>query len=79
MPTIVSQSKLNELGRLIADACEKGDQVSAIASRAGVPRSMVSRIKDCSYLRSPSLGTVEAIVRAIGREVAFPLAEGKRD
>ena len=73
MPTIVSQSTLDELGRLITEACEKGDNVSAIADRAGVPRSMVSRIKNSSYLRSPTLETVEAILRAIGREVVFAL------
>ena len=36
MPTIVSQSTLDELGRLITDACDKGDSVSASSVRAGV-------------------------------------------
>lgn len=66
MPTIVSQSTLDELGRLIAEACEKGDNVSAIAERCGVPRGTVSRIKNHSYDKSPTLETVEAILKAIG-------------
>ncbi len=42
MPTLVSQQPLDEVARLINEACEAGDNVSAIAERTGgVTRELV--------------------------------------
>lgn len=70
MPTTVSQRTLDELGRLIEEACEKGDNVSAIAERAGISRKTVSVIRN-GYECSPTLDKVEAILAALGKRVAF--------
>jgi transcriptional regulator with XRE-family HTH domain len=71
MPTLVSQSTLDELGRLINEACERGDNVSAIAERAGVQRQDVSAIRNNSYRYSPTIEKVEAICKAIGKRIYF--------
>lgn len=66
MPTTVSHSALVELGILIEEACEKGDNVSAIAARAGVGRTLVSRLRNRRNVSSPTLENVESVLAAIG-------------
>lgn len=66
MPTDISQSILDELSRILTEACEKGDNVSAIAKRSHASRQLVSRLKNGSYPQSPSLETAEAIAKALG-------------
>lgn len=66
MPTVVSQSTLDELARLINDACDKGDNVSAIAKRSGVAREHISRIRNATYPSSPTIETAEAILQSLG-------------
>lgn len=70
MPTTVSQSTLDDLARLIEEACAKGDNVSAIAERASVDRKTVSRIRN-GYESSPTLDKVEAILHALGKRMLF--------
>lgn len=75
MPTTVSQGTLDELGRLIDAACEKGDNVSAIAARSRVHRKIVSGIRNRSYISNPTLDNVEAIAAAIGVRIVFERTE----
>lgn len=75
MPTIVSQDTLCELGRLIANACERGDSVTAIAERAGVNREFVSSLRNGTYRSSPTLDRMQAVCDAIG--VRIELKQGK--
>lgn len=63
--TKVETSVLETVIEAIADACERGDSVSAIAQRAGVPRSMVSGLRHGNYPSSPTLEKLEAICSAI--------------
>ncbi|QDV23464.1 helix-turn-helix domain-containing protein [Aureliella helgolandensis] len=72
MPTLVSQSTLCELGRLIAEACVQGDNVSAIAERAGVSRTLVSQLRNGSCVGSPTIDKVVAILEAIGESMQIP-------
>ena len=66
MPTAISQSTIDELRALIQDACERGDNVSSIARRAGLRREMVSGLRNGTYTSSPSLEFVEQLCQAIG-------------
>ncbi len=72
MPTLVSQQPLDEVARLINEACEAGDNVSAIAERTGgVTRELVSRLRNGTYDSSPSLDKLVSILDAIGYRVRF--------
>lgn len=75
MVSTLSQGTLDELGRLIEDACEKGDSVSAIARRSGVHRNVVSGLRNGSYESNPSLDSIEAIAAAIGMQLIFSQAK----
>ena len=66
MPTVTSEKTMSELARLIEEACDRGDSVSAIAERAGVQRELVSGIRNGSYRYKPTLDRFEAICAAIG-------------
>ena len=76
MPTTISQSTLDELGELIEKACDRGDNVSAIAERAGVPRQLVSALKNGTYPNSPTLEKVGLILDAIGYKICYRKAAG---
>jgi DNA-binding phage protein len=71
MPTLNSQSILDEISNLINAACERGDSVSAIAERAGVRREIVSLLKNRSYSFSPTIEKVDAICKAVGKKICF--------
>lgn len=75
MPTTkASESVLEEIGQLIEDACQRGDNVSAIATRAGVDRATVSMLRNGTYRSSPTLDKIEMILSAIGRKISFQKA-----
>ena len=71
MPTTVSSDILAELGRLICDACQRGDNVSAIAERSGVSRKAISQIKNGTYSSSPSVEMLASICHSIGHRLSF--------
>lgn len=66
---------LTELSKIITEACDRGDSVSAIAERAGQNRSDVSRLKNNSYLYSPTVEKVEAVCKAIGYHICIQKAK----
>jgi len=71
MATIVNDDLLQELSSLINEACENGDNISAIAERSGVQRDCVSGLRNGTYRAMPTLARTEAILRAIGYKVSF--------
>ena len=71
MATITNDDLLHEIGTLIHQACEQGDNVSAIADRAGVQRDLVSGLRNGTYRATPTLARTEAILRAIGYKISF--------
>ena len=74
MPTIVSQSVLDEVVDLINHACESGDTVNAIAERSKLDRFMISRLKNRQYKSSPSLEIVETLLLALGHTLSVKRA-----
>ncbi len=71
VPTDISQSILDELARILTEACERGDNVSAISERCGVARQMVSRMKNGTFQNSPTLETANAVAAAVGYDLTF--------
>lgn len=71
MATITNDDLLQEIGNLINDACDQGDNISAIAERAGVQRDLVSGLRNGTYRATPTLARTEAILRAIGYKISF--------
>lgn len=72
MPTTVSQEELDSLVAAIRSHRERtGETVNSLASRAGVPPSILSRIIQGTYESSPSLDRVAALCRAIGKRIAI--------
>ncbi len=66
---------IEQITALIEDACAAGDNVSAIAIRAGVSRSKVSRIRNHSFEEYPSIETLSKIALALGRKVSIRLLQ----
>lgn len=73
MATDETEKLVEDITKLIEDACREGDNVSAIADRAGVPRAKVSRIKNRSFEEYPSIDTLSKIAKALGRRVRIVL------
>jgi DNA-binding phage protein len=66
MPTLTGEDLMHELGRLIEDACQKGDSGNAIAERAGVQRDLISGLRRGNYRATPTIARVESILKALG-------------
>ena len=62
---------LIQVGELIDEVCKRGESVTAIATRAGVHRDLVSRLRNKTYRSAPSLANIEAICNAIGHRLAL--------
>lgn len=71
MPTAQSQTTIDELNKLINAACDNGDNVSAIALRANVSRSIISQLRNGTCPNSPSVDTVSAILSVLGKELSI--------
>ncbi len=71
MAITVSQRFMDELAEALKEACEKGDNVSAISRRCGIARETISTIKNSSYKCSPSLKTAAAVAQAIGLRIVI--------
>ena len=54
---------LIQVGELIDEVCKRGESVTAIATRAGVHRDLVSRLRNKTYRSAPSLANIEAILK----------------
>jgi transcriptional regulator with XRE-family HTH domain len=73
MATNETDEILEQITSLIENACASGDNISAIAQRAGVPRAKVSRIRNQSFQEYPSIETLSKIANALGRKVTIQL------
>lgn len=62
---------LQELARLLTEAVENGDKVTAIAERIDRPYQLVSALKNGTYRSSPTVEILEEICGAIGVEVVL--------
>lgn len=71
MPTLISDDLLDQLATLIESACERGDNVSAIAERAGVNREFVSSLRNRTYRSSPTIDRMKAVCDAIGVKITL--------
>lgn len=71
MPTIVSQSVLDEVIDLLNQSCEAGDTVNAIAERSKLDRFMISRLKNRKYTSSPSIEIIETLLNALGHTLSI--------
>lgn len=69
MPTLVSDELLDQLATLIDEACKNGDNVSAIAKRAGVNREFVSGLRHRTYPSSPTIDRMKSVCDAIGVKI----------
>ena len=73
MATNETDEILEQITKLIETACNSGDNVSAIATRAGVSRSRVSGIRNHSFDEYPSIETLSKIATALGRKLSIQL------
>ena len=71
MPTMTGEDLMQELGRLIDEACSAGDSGSAIAKRAGVQFELISGLRNGTYRSIPTIARVESILEALGYKVNF--------
>lgn len=72
MPTTaMSQDLLVELGDVIREACENGDNVTAIAKRANVNRPLVSQLRNGTCEKSPTLEKVNSILCVLGKRITI--------
>lgn len=75
MATNDTDEIVEQITCLIEEACASGDNVSAIANRAGVSRSRVSSLKNHSFDEYPSIETLSKIATALGRKVTIKLLQ----
>ena len=66
MPTMTGEDLMQELGRLIDEACQAGDTNLAIAERAGVQKDLISGLRNGTYRATPTIARVESILKALG-------------
>jgi transcriptional regulator with XRE-family HTH domain len=66
MPTMTGEDLMQELGRLIDEACLSGDTNLAIAERAGVQKDLISGLRNGTYRATPTIARVESILKALG-------------
>lgn len=72
MPTTVSKREIEEFRTLIDSYLgESGESVSALAVRAGVDRSLLSKIRNGTYERSPTLDVMHKIGKCIGKRLIW--------
>lgn len=71
MPTLTGEDLMQELGRLIDEACANGDSGSAIARRSGVQFELISGLRNGTYRNVPSIARVESILDSLGYKVSF--------
>lgn len=73
MPTTVSQDELDQLMVLVNEHREQtGESVTALAERAEIPRTQLSRMMSGSYPHGPQFELIARLAHAIGRKIAFP-------
>ncbi len=73
MATDQTDELLEKIADLINQACDEGDNVSAIADRANVSRATISRLKNRSFNSYPSFDTLSHISNALGYSVRVEL------
>jgi|LakMenE18May11ns_1017448.scaffolds.fasta_scaffold9828046_3 DNA-binding phage protein len=62
---------IQELADLLNEACEQGDNVAAIAKRAGVSRPDLSRLRNMSHTHYPNVETLVRIASALGKKISI--------
>lgn len=73
MPRKDIEKLIESVAELIEEACTNGDNVSAIALRAGIPRPKVSRIRNGSFTDTPTVETLGKIAQSLGCSVEVKL------
>jgi DNA-binding phage protein len=71
--TTEAERLLHEVNELIETAIANGDNVSAIAQRAGIQRSRLSNFRNGTQDSYPKLDTVEAIAKALGYRIELKI------
>lgn len=66
MPVETSEDLMHELGRLIEEACERGETNRSLADKAGVQLDLISGLRNGTYGSVPSISRVESILRVLG-------------
>lgn len=66
MPVETSEDLMDELGRLIDEACERGETNRSIADKAGVQYDLISGLRNGTYRATPTIARVESILKALG-------------
>jgi len=66
MPQKDLEKLLENVAELLNEACASTDTVADIARRSGVPRPTISRIKNGTNTRKPSIETLGKIARCLG-------------
>lgn len=62
---------LELLAEMINNACEKGDNVTAIAARIGVARDVVSGLRNGTYRYDPAYSLVKALCSDLGGRLSL--------
>jgi DNA-binding phage protein len=75
--TTEAERLLQEVNGLLERAIASGDNVSAIALRAGIPRPRLSNFRNGTFDSYPKLDTVEAIAKALGYRIHLSLEKEK--
>lgn len=71
MPVETSEDLMDELGRLIDEACERGETNRSIAEKAGVQYDLISGLRNGTYGSTPSISRIASILSVLGYRLSI--------